>query len=176
MKVSKSNLIWGIAAVVFSSSSSVLASELEDSQLEVSPQSVQPIILSTTSLIDQSNLFLSPAFEFKPKQFDYSISIEDKNYVSNLLKQEPWKLSVDSSITNPDFVNKQVAALKKKPFSSDDLDEDITIGQHDTFWAANSKQKYWGLTTVKTWGSTANVNSPTVKRRSTNSSTLLNFA
>jgi len=189
MKFSRSNLIWGVAAVLVSSfSSSVLASDFEDSQLEglpledsqlensqleVSPFSDQPIIFSAKALIDQSAFFLSPVFEFKPQQFDYSISIEDKNYVQNLLEKEPWKLSANSSITNADFVNKQVVALKKKPYLYDDSDEDIIIGQHNTFWGTSNKQKYWGLTTVKTWGLQSDANTNTFKGNAKNSSLLL---
>ena len=129
MKVSRANLIWGISAVFVSSASSALASEVEVSQFEVSPFVAQPAIFSAKALIDQSAFVLSPAFDLESAQFDYSISIEDKNYVQNLLAKESLQPSFSTSIANEDFVNKQVVALKKKPYFHHDVDEDIIIGK-----------------------------------------------
>lgn len=173
MKVSRASLLWGISAVFFSSASSALASEVEVSQFEVSPFAGQPAIFSAKALIDQSAFVPSPAFELKSEEFDYSISIEDKNYVQNLLAKDSWQTSFSSSITNEDFVNKQVVALKKKPYFHHDVDEDIIIGKHNTFWDNSAKQKYWGLTTVKTWGSDADANLNTLQNNAKNSSPLL---
>ncbi len=173
MKLSRANWILGVSAIFFASASPALASEVEVSQVEVFPFSDQPTIFSAKTLTGQSAFVLDPEFQLQSQKFDYSLSIEDKNYVQNLLAKDAWKLSVDSSITNTDFVDKQVVALKKKPYFYDDLDEDIIIGKHNTFWGTSNKQKYWGLTTVKTWGSESDANINTFKNNAKHSSPLL---
>ena len=113
-----------------------------------------PEILSAKALIDRSDFVLPPAFIFEPQNFNYSISLENKEYIKNILQQNYWQLdrNRDNSNLAIDLANQKIASFKKSPYLGSEERENLILGKHNNFWHHEDGQKYWGVTTVKTWG------------------------
>jgi hypothetical protein len=145
MKAIVTNLILGSVAYVFSNVTPVCA--------DVSPQpeatAKTPANLSAKALENPGIFVLPSTFTFEAEQFDYSISLENKEYIKNLLQQE-------NSAPNQSIFNlnnrSQTNSFKKNPYIEASDRENLIFGKHNTFWHSQEQEKYWGLTTVKTWG------------------------
>ncbi len=111
--------------------------------------------LSTLSakVFQHEGAFLqNPAFVFEEQKFDYFISLEEREYVKRLLEQSS---STTSSIVpglDLEYVEKEIANLGKHPLLQEAATENLVLGTHNSFWQDRSRSRYWGITTVKTWG------------------------
>ena len=148
MKAIVANLILGSLAYTISSGFPVWA----DSSAPDKNSPETPETLSAKVLIDRGDFTLPPAFIFESLNFDYSIYLEDKDYIENVIQQDSWQLEGKVSHSAIDLANKKVNSLKKSPYLEENAQEDMIIGKHHTFWHRENESKYWGLTTVKTWG------------------------
>jgi hypothetical protein len=145
MKAIVTNLVLGSVAYVLSHATPARADV--SSQPEATIKT--PTNLSAKALEDSEIFLLPPTFTFEAEQFDYSISLENKEYIKNLLQQE--NLAANQSIFNLSSKS-PTNSLKKNPYMGEGDREDVIFGKHNTFWHSKEPDKYWGLTTVKTWG------------------------
>lgn len=155
MKAIVANLILGSVAYIASSNLPVLADV--SSQNQNAPQT--PAILSTKSLEYQGVFVLPSAYTFEADSFVYSISLEDKEYIKNVIQQDDWEPNQNIFNSTIDLTSKSAiltdrlgVSLRREPYLNLNDQEDLIFGKHHTFWQSETKQKYWGLTTVKTWG------------------------
>lgn len=148
MKAIVTNLILGSVAYVFSSATPVLA----DVPLTQEVQAKTPAILSAKALKYQDIFLLPPAFSFEVEPLDYSISLENKEYIKNLLQQKERQVEPSIFNLNLKSTESSINSLKKAPYLQIGDREELIVGKHHTFWQSTEQDKYWGLTTVKTWG------------------------
>jgi hypothetical protein len=147
MKAIVTNLVLGSVACVFYSATPVWA--------EVSSQKVPaktPAIVSAKALKYQELFLLPPAFSFEVEPFDYSISLDNKEYIKNLIEQGDWGVNQSIFNSNPELTKSQTNSFKKNLYVEQSDRQDLVFGKHDSFWQSENQEKYWGLTTVKTWG------------------------
>ena len=147
MKAIVTNIILGSLASAVSMGVPVRAEVTTDSDLPPTT----PAILSATLQYD-GIFVLPPTPILGSEQLIYSISLEDKEYVKNLIQHNYWQLDKRLYHSGIDLINQEVISLKKNPYLHGLAQEDLILGKHSTFWQSENQQKYWGLTTVKTWG------------------------
>ncbi|MGK7949182.1 MAG: hypothetical protein AB4368_10365 [Xenococcaceae cyanobacterium] len=111
----------------------------------------KPVFLSAKKL--QYNLFPSIPldFNFKNSNLDFFISLDNQEYLNNIINPESLLFNDPSLTLDLAIVKQQNLALGKKPFSHQDKDTNLILGFHPTFWP-NQTGKYWGLTTIEQWG------------------------
>ena len=148
MKAIVTNIILGSLASAVSMGVPVRAEVTTDSNLPPTT----PAILSAKALQYDSIFVLPPTLIWESEQLVYSISLEDKEYVKNLIQHNYWQLDRALYHYGIDLINQEVVSLKKNPYLHRLAQEDFILGEHNTFWQSENHQKYWGLTTVKTWG------------------------
>jgi hypothetical protein len=145
MKAIVTNLILGSVAYVLSHATPAEADVYSQPEATIKT----PANLSAKALENPRIFLLPPTFTFEAELFDYSISLENKEYIKNLLQQE-------NSAANQNIFNlnskSPTNSLKKNPYIDESDREDVIFGKHNTFWHSKEPDKYWGLTTVKTWG------------------------
>lgn len=111
-----------------------------------------PVILSAKAL-QYENIFIEPpTLIFESEQSIYSISLEDREYVNNLIQYDYLQLDGEFYHFTVNSLDREVASLKETPYLHELDRVDFILGKHSTFWQSENRQKYWGLTTVKTWG------------------------
>ena len=147
MKAIVTNIILGSFASAVSMEVPVRAEVTTDSNLPPTT----PAILSAT-LQYESIFVLPPTLIWESEPLVYSISLEDKEYVKNLIQYNYWQLDRELYYSGIDLINQEVISLQKNPYLHGLAQEDFILGKHNTFWQSENQQKYWGLTTVKTWG------------------------
>lgn len=147
MKAIVTNIILGSLASVVSMGVPVRAEVTTDSNLPPTT----PAIKSAT--LQDESIFVLPATLFlESEQLIYSISLEDKEYVENLIQHDYRELEREVYNVGIDLIDSEVTSLKKSPYLHRLGQVDFVLGKHNTFWQSENSQKYWGLTTVKTWG------------------------
>ena len=109
-------------------------------------------IISAKVLNYLNTFTLPPTFIFEVQQFNYSISLEDKEYIKKIIQQDNNRLEQNFDYFAINTPENKTISLKKSPYINSDERENIILGKHRVFWHNQNKQKYWGLTTVKTWG------------------------
>lgn len=151
MKAIVTNIILGSLASFISIAIPVKA--------EVTNNSSEPIpaILSAKALQYENILILPPAVIFESESV-YSVSLEDNEYLNNLIQYGYDRLEQEVYNLGINFIQSEVASLKKSPYLNGLGEVDFILGKHSTFWQSENRQKYWGLTTVKTWGNENNDN------------------
>lgn len=111
----------------------------------------KPVFLSAKVLQDNLLPITPSSFNFAANHLDLFLSIDNKNYLNNILEQNNWLVN-DNSLTSPfEIVKQHNLALGKKPLSHQNKDANLILGFHPTFWPSKTR-KYWGLTTVEQWG------------------------
>ena len=146
MKAIIANLIVGSFAYFASSGVPAWADTLSPDR----NKSKTPAILSAKALEYRDIFVLSPvAFETEP--FEYSISLENKEYIKNVLQQDFWQFKSNVFPKSAKWTEQKENLFKKAPYLLENEREDLVFGKHGNFWQTK-KQKYWGLTSVRTWG------------------------
>ena len=111
----------------------------------------QAVILSTKLLPDHIPSIIPLDFNFVERNLDFFLSVENTNYVNNVINLDNWLFNDNSLTPNLNIVKKHNLALGQKPFSHQNKHTNLILGFHPTFWPSNTG-KYWGLTTVEQWG------------------------
>ena len=147
MKAIVTNIILGSLTAVVSMEVPVRAEVTTNSS-----EQKTPVALSATVLQPEAIFILPPALIFESEQSIYSISLEDKDYVENLIQHNYRELEREFYQTGIALIEQEIVSLKKVPYLRELEEVDFILGKHSTFWQSENSQKYWGLTTVKTWG------------------------
>ena len=155
MKDILTNLIFGGITSIVLVKSPVLAGD--SSQKITGQYSAGDLSAKALGYVEYQGVFIpNSIFVFEPEEFDYFISLEDKEYVKKVIQQSNVSTErfAPTTLTTGllDSVDKEVANLRKRPLLRDEQAEDLVLGTHNSFWDGESKSKYWGVTTVKTWG------------------------
>lgn len=93
-----------------------------------------------------------PAFVFEEQQFDYFISQEDRKFIEKLLERDSATTGHLVPNLNLEYAEKEIANLGRHPLLQEGATENLILGTHNSFWQNRQKSRYWGITTVKTWG------------------------
>ena len=112
----------------------------------------EPIFLSAKKLQDRHLLPIIPSdFSGESSNLDVFISLEEKNYVNNVISSESLLFNNPSLSLDLAVVKQHNLTLSKQPFSYQEPDANMILGFHPTFWP-NQTGKYWGLTAIEQWG------------------------
>ena len=147
MKAIIANLIVGSITYLASSGVPVLADTLSPDR----ERPEIPAILSAKALEYRDIFVLSPV-TFETEPFKYSISLENKEYIKNVLQQDFWQFKSNVFPKNAKLTEQKEILFEKAPYLLENEREDLIFGKHENFWQTENKQKYWGLTSVRTWG------------------------
>ena len=144
-----------VSSLILGSIASIAFSGLSAKANVVTKTKNQPIkshLISAKALNYLSTFALPPRFIFEAQPFDYSLSLEDKEYIKKVIQQDNSKLNQNFSYFAIKAQEEKTISLNKKPYLNSSDREDLIFGKHRVFWHEQNNQKYWGLTTLKTWG------------------------
>lgn len=111
----------------------------------------KPVFLSSKVLQNDLLPITSLDFNNNTRNLDLFFSIENKDYLNNVIDSGNWLFNEHSLTLNSHILKQHNLALGKKPFSHQNKDTNLILGEHPTFWPSQTG-KYWGLTTVEQWG------------------------
>ena len=129
----------------------------------------------------QNNIFsVNAPHSFDPEanlweyqqQFEYSISanLDPTQQINHSLRQQTSSATdcilsfcdrlAYSGDDRAKLTNNQLSSLAHQPYIHKSVGGELQLGFQPTFWSGESKERYWGVTTVEHWGDGYNVSSP----------------
>ena len=139
-----------VTNIILGSLASVVSIAPVRAEVTNNPPKPTPVILSAT--LQYENIFILPPALIFESESVYSVSLDNKEYLNNLIQYSSNKLEQEVYNFGIDLIKSEVASLKKSPYLHGLGEVDFILGKHNTFWQSENRKKYWGLTTVKTWG------------------------
>ena len=139
-----------VTNIILGSLASVVSIAPVRAEVTNNPPKPTPVILSAT--LQYENIFILPPALIFESESVYSVSLDNKEYLNNLIQYSSNKLEQEVYNFGIDLIKSEVASLKKSPYLHGLGEVDFILGKHSTFWQSENRKKYWGLTTVKTWG------------------------
>ncbi len=110
----------------------------------------KPKVLSARVFTYDDLRLLAPDYQFKTQDLIYTLNPDNKDYVKNIVKLDSWHLN--KNINELNLLTNQFLPKGKRSQIHRGQEGDMILGFHKTFWDSDSKQRYWGLTTIEQWG------------------------
>jgi hypothetical protein len=153
MKAILANLLFGGILCCLSIGTSARANPLPNT-----PKSaVVPQFISARSLLDIRQDLTPLNSNLATQNLKYSLSLEDKNYIANIINFSNSPTENNNSLNNVISIDNSPLSLDNNPYVYDREQSKAIIGFQNTFWPSQNDRKYWGVTTVEKLGKNSNI-------------------